>query len=201
VKIRLIHGIHEKEGATNMSALLPHIKRACPDSDVTLFEYGFLGFWEARWRNTKIAMRLARFSNTDERRMPEVWITHSNGAAVAYLAVEKYGATPDMIININPALDRWRAARVPFVEVIHSGGDRWVYLSRWLWWNIWGDQGKVGYGGARRSIVNHDAGKMRAPLGYQQHSELFDPTRIEPWAQAIARRIEIRLNTSESRSG
>lgn len=199
--IRLIHGIHAPEGANNMSALLPHMRDACPDADVQLFGYGFMGFWQARWRNNDVASRLAavwRNGAADQ----EVWITHSNGAAVAYLATHSHGARPRMVININPALDRHLAAIAPAVEVIHSDGDRWVDVAQWLPGHIWGDQGKMGYGStwaakARRTdVINHRAS---APdfgnMAYDNHTGLFKPKRIAHWSRFIAHRIDERLGS------
>lgn len=189
MKIRLIHGIHAKEGNNNMSMLLGHMRGACPNSLVSLWQYGFLGFWAARWSNGEIARDLAVESRLDASRSPEIWITHSNGAAIAYLAVRDHGATPDMIININPALDRWRTAGVQRVETIHSDGDRWVTLSQWLPGHIWGDQGKVGYRGRLTNTINHNASEFSGAMAYQGHTDLFEPERIVQWAMFCAYRI------------
>lgn len=191
MKIRLIHGIHEPEGMTNMGMLTGHVRKAAPNSEVTLFNYGFLGFWKARFENTEIAHDFSTMSKlerrTDER---EIWITHSNGAAIAYLAVDKFGATPDMIININPALDRWRTAGIRRVMTIHSDNDRWVNLSQWLPGHIWGDQGKVGYKGRLNNTINFNASKADPPMAYQEHCDLFAPERIGLWAAWMIRQIE-----------
>lgn len=189
MKIRLIHGIHAKEGSNNMSRLIGHVKSACPNSHVTLWQYGFVGFWAARWKNNDIARRLAAESKLDALSTKEVWITHSNGGAVAYLAVEKYGASPAMIININPALDRWRTADVRFVETIHSNNDRWVNISQWLPFHIWGDQGKVGYKGKMTNTINHNASEFSGAMAYDGHTGLFDPDRIAQWAVFFSHRI------------
>lgn len=190
-KIRLLHGIHAPEGDNNMSRFAPQMERAAPEAQVLLWQYGFMGFWQARWRNDGVARAFAAESMAARRRGElEVWITHSNGAAVAYLAVERYGAAPDMIINVNPALDRWRTASVPYVLTIHSEGDRWVWLSQWLPGHIWGDQGKVGYRGRRTNTINIDAGRMAPEMRYAGHMGAFDPSRAPLWAQFCAARIE-----------
>lgn len=190
VKIRLIHGIHEPEGVSNMGMFARHMQWVAKKSDVDLWQYGFLGFWAARWENGRIARDLAWDHKQERRRGPEVWITHSNGAAVAYLAVEEHGATPDMIININPALDRWLTAAVQRVETIYSEGDRWVNLSQWLPFHIWGDQGKVGYKGRMHNTISHDASKFGGVMAYQDHCGAFAPERIVQWALFCAHRIE-----------
>jgi len=192
MKIRLIHGIHEPEGLTNMGMFAGHVRGVSPNSDVSLFKYGFLGFWKARFENTEIAHDFSTMSKLERRTdEQEVWITHSNGAAIAYLAVEKFGATPNLIININPALDRWRTAGVRRVVTIHSEGDRWVNLSQWLPGHIWGDQGKVGYRGRLNNTINVDACKMDGVMAYQGHCDMFEPERINQWAHYMVQQIYV----------
>lgn len=191
LKIRLLHGIHAPEGDNNMARFMPHLQRAAPRAQVLLWQYGFMGFWQARWRNAQVARDFAATSMLERQRGElEVWVTHSNGAAVAFLAVEKHGAKPDMIININPALDRWRTAVVPYVMTIHSDGDRWVWLSQWIPGHIWGDQGKVGYRGRMHNTINHNASQFGPAMRYQGHMGAFEPSRIERWAYFCAARIE-----------
>lgn len=185
---RLIHGIHSPEGNNNMSALHPVLQKAAPKAHVVLFEYGFMGFWKARWANDRVARNLAAVCTPGE-----VWITHSNGAAVAYLATHQYGAEPAMIVNINPALDRDLAAKCPLIETIHSDGDRAVYWSQFLPFHLWGDQGKVGYRGNARHVINHNASRIGGRMAYKGHMDLFDSVRIRDWSFFIANRIGERL--------
>lgn len=190
--VRLIHGIHSKEGENNMSTFSPLVQKALPGASVELFEYGFMGFWEARWQNNDVAYDFASLSKLDPRKSKnkEIWITHSNGAAISYLAVREYGAAPDMIINFNPALDRHRTAAVPHVETIFSEQDRAVDLAQWLPFNIWGDQGKVGYKGKLKNTVSHNATKIGGPMAYKTHCGAFTESRREHWAYFVANRIE-----------
>lgn len=191
VKIRLIHGIHAPEGENSMARFAPNVQRAMPQAQVLLWQYGFMGFWQARWRNDWEARDFADQSKMCRQRGEiEVWITHSNGAAVAFLAAEKYDASPDMIININPALDRWRTAAVRHVETIHSDGDRWVWLSQWLPGHIWGDQGRAGYRGIMSNTINHNASRFDRAMRYEGHTGAFEPARIERWAHFCAARID-----------
>lgn len=185
MRVLLIHGIHAPEGSSNIAMLMPYLKGAMPKAVVEVFSYGFMGFWQARWKNNSVAERLAKEQSSED----EVWITHSNGAAIAYLAVKNHGASPSMIININPALDRDLAASVPVVEVIHSKEDRAVYFSRWLPFHVWGDQGKVGYKGERQDVVNHNASEFGGSMRYDDHCGLFSSVRIREWATFIAHLI------------
>lgn len=189
MRVRLIHGIHSPEGDNNMSAFRPHVEKAMPGARVDLFEYGFMGFWAARWKNDGVAKEFAELSISKRDRFPEIWVTHSNGAAIAYLAVTKYGAKPDMIVNFNPALDRWRTSPIARVETIHSDQDRWVDLSQWLPFHLWGDQGKVGYRGDLQNTINHNASKIGGPMAYHSHMGAFSKSRISAWAYFTANRI------------
>jgi len=191
MKVILVHGIHAREGSNNMNALWPWLQRHLPEHSVMLHEYGFMGFWQARFDNSWQAAVLA-----DKVDDGDVIITHSNGAALAYLAVRDYGARPVGIININPALDRWRTAAVEWVETIHSKGDRWVWLSQWLPGHIWGDQGRVGYHGLEDNTLNHNAAHFGAPMAYRGHCGLFEQARIDQWAAFIGQRIIERLDNA-----
>lgn len=194
MKVRLIHGIHEKEGDNNMSQFAPYVRKAFPGAQVSLFEYGFMGFWAARWENDGVARDLAAMSKLDRGARREVWITHSNGAAIAYLAVEEHGAFPDMIINVNPALDRWLTPAVPAVEVAYSEQDRAVDVSQWLPFHLWGDQGKVGYKGRLLNTISHNATKIGGPMSYKHHCGMFDGARRKTdWAYFWANRVGERL--------
>lgn len=191
MKVILVHGIHSPEGSNNMAVLWPWLARHLPEHSVVLHQYGFMGFWQARWRNPAEAARLAELVEDGD-----VIVTHSNGAALAYLAVRDYGARPAGIVNINPALDRWRTAAVEWVETIHSRGDRWVWLSQWLPGHIWGDQGQAGYRGLEDNTINHDAETFGEPMAYASHCGLFDQVRIDQWAAFIGQRIAERLDNT-----
>lgn len=197
MRVIAIHGIHSKEGDNNMHRFADVLRHVAPAHwNVEVFSYGFMGFWQARWRNNGVAKDLAAHSLLDKRSDEmEAWITHSNGAAVAYLATTREGARPDIIININPALDRWRVAPVWAVETIHSSGDRWVNLSRFLPGHIWGDQGKVGVKafGMRQPegpAISHAAHHFGKPMAYTGHCDAFDSSRRGHWARFVAARLE-----------
>lgn len=192
MKVILVHGIHAREGDSNMAALLPHLSACLPGRRVMLFGYGFMGFWQARFDNARHARALAALIEPGD-----VVITHSNGAAIAYLACRRHGAAPAGIVNINPALDRWRTAPVEWVETIHSDGDRWVWLSQWLPFHLWGDQGKVGYRGGEDNTINHHATAFSGHMGYRGHCDLFAEVRIGLWARFIGDRIGERLDDAE----
>jgi pimeloyl-ACP methyl ester carboxylesterase len=194
MKILLIHGIHSKEGDHNMSALFPHIKAYATNAEVELFEYGFMGFWKARWDNDRVARLLAAKIKQARLDGHDVTvITHSNGAAITYLASEKYAAIPDMIVNINPALDRHKTSSAERVITIHAENDRAVYFSQWLPFHIWGDQGKVGYKGSKHNVENINASKLQDSMAYYGHCGLFGSPRIASWAAYIANRIALNF--------
>lgn len=193
--VRLIHGIHSPEGNNNITAFAPVMQQAMPGARVEVFSYGFMGFWQARFLNDEVARRLASTRRTDTTEK-EIWVTHSNGAAIAYEAVTKYNASPNAIFNFNPALDRWRVAPVNWVETIHSDQDRAVDVSRFLPFHIWGDQGKVGIRNTWFSEVEHtryichNASKFEGKMQYRSHTGAFSTVRRQDWAHFIAHRID-----------
>lgn len=185
-RVRYIHGIHSPEGNNNMSAFCSALSSIMPTASHKLFSYGFMGFWKARWSNDSVAKRLADAWNadwrTDSKELPEVWITHSNGHALAYLAVNKYGARPDMIIAFNPALDHNLTPDVQFVRVLYSKQDRWVDLAQYLPFHIWGNQGQIGYKGNHKGTVSFDVKNFPNVMAYEGHCGAFESKRIYNWA-------------------
>jgi len=190
MKVVLIHGIHAKEGDNNMSELAPYIQRDLPGVEVDLYQYGFMGFWQARWQNDDIAAELADYLSEEEA---FVIIDHSNGGCITDLSCERYGLRPQGIVHINPALDRWRTARMAnWVLTIHSEQDRWVNLSQWLPFHRWGDQGKVGYKGDAKNTVSLNASKQSGIMAYGGHCDLFSRKRISDWSKFMCNYIAER---------
>jgi alpha-beta hydrolase superfamily lysophospholipase len=196
MKVILIHGIHSPEKNNNISKLKPALERAMPGVEIEIFSYGFMGFWAARWENEGIAQKFSdAICEAKTQHDKVVVISHSNGGAITYLAVNEFDADPDMVIQINPALDNYRTPVVKWVEVIHSEQDRAVELAQWLPFNIWGNQGKVGYKGKRKNTINHDASKFDKYMRYDDHTGLFEDTKIDMWARFMANRITGMLQT------
>lgn len=188
-----VHGIHSPEGDNSMAQFMPMVRQNLPGAaQVELFSYGFMGFWAARWDNAGVAKKLAKaVANVRQEQDAFVaLVTHSNGAAITYRAVKDYAADIDMVVNINPALDRWKTPNVDWVETIHSSQDRWVDLSQWLPFHDWGDQGKVGYRGKLKNTINHDASSYSPPMGYGGHCDAFSAVRRHWWANFVAQRIQ-----------
>lgn len=189
MKVVLIHGIHAKEGNNNMSELLPYIRRDLPGVEVDLYQYGFMGFWQARWQNNSEAEQFADYLSEDEC----IIITHSNGAAITYLACKNNGLKPNGVININPALDRWKTSPTArWVLTIHSDQDRWVDLAQWLPFHPWGDQGKVGYKGDAQNTVSLNASEQSGAMAYGGHCDLFERKRIGDWSKLMCNYIAER---------
>lgn len=185
-----------------MSAFAPSVQRAMPHAHVQVFSYGFMGFWRAHRANFSVARHLAAACSVSDT---EVWITHSNGHAIAYIACRNYGAKPDAIIAFNPALDRWRTPQGPFVDVIYSKQDRIVDIAQWIPGHLWGDQGKVGFvpkapcfipwvkpdDGSR--TISHNAAAFGPGMAYEGHTGAFKKHLRDKWADFVASRIEERL--------
>lgn len=187
MKIVLLHGIHSKEGDNNMTALAPHLQKFVRDIPVVVHGYGFVGFWEARWSNKGVAEHLSKVVQHDD-----VLVTHSNGAAIAYLAERDFGMVCKGVLNINPALDRDLTTQCGFAHTIYSESDRAVYLSRFLPFHLWGDQGRVGYKGKMKPAdrnTNASSSEWGA-MAYQHHCGLFESSRVEFWAEWVAAKID-----------
>jgi hypothetical protein len=101
-----------------------------------------------------------------------------------------------MLINVNPALDRWRVAPVPWVETIHSNMDRPVNLSRFLPGHLWGDQGKRGIAPTlfrepeHDRHLSHNASLVGGRMAYHGHCGAFSPERRQDWAYFMVNRID-----------
>lgn len=145
----LVHGIHSAEGTTNMRRLIPYFESR--GFRVTVFEYGWLGVIRARWKNPGIARRLAALVRESDH-----LVCHSNGAAVAWLAMKNHGMKCRRISLIAPALDAdKRFDGAIWADIYHNRCDHVVWLSRMLWWHSWGTMGRDGYTGPNAPLHGH----------------------------------------------
>lgn len=180
-RVILIHGVHTPEGDSNIGRLAPAIE-AASGKPVTRHDYGFMGFLQTYFRNAEQARRLAAAT-----RRGDWWVTHSNGASIAWLAVHKHGARPGGIINFNPALDRHRTFNpVPYILTIHSDGDTAVRLSQYLPFHTWGDQGLVGYKGGYSAHQNvNGTTEVAEEAAYKTHTGAFSDSRYKWWGHFV----------------
>lgn len=177
----LVHGIHSAEGTTNMARLVPYFETA--GFRVTVFEYGWLGVLRARWANPGIARRLAALVRETDH-----LVCHSNGAAVAWLAMENHGMRCRHVSLIAPALDDDKVLDgAIWTDVYHNACDHVVWLARLFWHHAWGSMGRDGCRNVRAlasGTCNIDAADHAALPRICGHLEYFEPyilPRLGPW--------------------
>lgn len=198
-RIILVHGIHAAEGQSHIGLLVPHLEAL--GLEVIRFEYGFLSALRARWANPGIAKRLAAIARPED-----VVVCHSNGAAVTWLACEKYGLSLNGVALINPALDSDKLLRnCGWMDVYHNPGDDIVWLSKWLINHAWGSMGRDGctykplrgFELANYGVTNIDCGNTEGMPKIDGHLEFFSTAKIARWAQYLGLRIRHHLEKSK----
>lgn len=177
----LVHGIHSAEGTTNMRRLVPYFEQA--GFRVTVFEYGWLGVIRARWANPGIARRLAALVRESDH-----LVCHSNGAAVAWLAMKNHNMKCRHVSLIAPALDNdKRMLGSIWTDIYHNRCDHVVWLARLMWWHSWGSMGRDGCSDPRALASGHtniDVANHAALPTICGHLEYFAPhvvPRFAPW--------------------
>lgn len=177
----LVHGLHRREGTTNMRRLVPYFE--AQGFRVTVFEYGWLGVLRARWANPGIARRLASVVSESDH-----LVCHSNGAAVAWLAMRNHGMRCRRISLIAPALDSDKVLEGAIrTDVYFNGCDHVVLAARLLWHHAWGSMGRDGCtrGSAPAlGIFNIDVANHAALPRICGHLEYFEPyilPQLGPW--------------------
>lgn len=205
-RILLVHGIHAKEGESNVWNMKKPLEQAT-GLPVVVFEYGFVNFAQARFQNPAIAKRLAHIM------LPgDIVVNHSNGAAVTWLATHKEGARPAGVVMLQPALDEWRMPICDWAHVYYNPEDSIVWWSGLLFGNIWGAMGRLGYrpngskilmkedstiqtvDGAKYPTNIHqvdtinDAGLFGLPEA-RGHLAVFQSPDVQPWGRFVGSRI------------
>lgn len=167
-RVILVHGIHTREGTTNMRVLAPHFEAA--GFAVEVFEYGWLGVLRARWANPGIARQLASVVREGDH-----VVCHSNGAAVAWLAMRRHGMRCRHLSLIAPALDRDKVTDgAIWTDVYHNRCDHVVWAARLLWHHAWGSMGRDGcLGSARLGMTNIDVANHAGLPTICGHLEYF----------------------------
>jgi hypothetical protein len=147
-RVVLVHGIHTREGASNVGRLAPYFERA--GFEVKVFEYGWLGVLQARFRNPGIARRLAALVRRDDH-----LVCHSNGATVAWLAMRRHGMTCQRVSLVAPALDDDKLMQnAAHTDVYFNGCDDVLWLARLFWHHAWGSMGRDGCSNPLRRIFD-----------------------------------------------
>lgn len=180
-RVVLVHGIHTREGTTNMRRLVPYFEAA--GFEVVVFEYGYLSVIRARFANPGIARRLADVVRPDDH-----LVCHSNGAAVAWLAMHKHGMSCLKISLIAPALDDDKVTSgATWSDVYYNVCDHVVWFSRLFWRHAWGSMGRDGCtnaDGIRMGMRNIDVANHAGLPMICGHLAYFEPhilPRFAPW--------------------
>lgn len=205
-KIILVHGIYAKEGESNVWNMKKPLE-ASTDFQVEVFEYGFVSMLQARFKNPGIAEKLAAAISPGD-----IVVNHSNGAAVTWMATHKYGARPDGVVMLQPALDEWRMPVCKWAHVYYNKEDSVVWWSSVLLGNVWGKMGKTGYvqpgretplkydvlwqkvdGEERRTVVRqvdtiNDAWRLNVRPA-RGHLAVFQQPDVAAWGAVVGSRI------------
>lgn len=189
-RVVLVHGIHAKEGTSHIRQLKPYFEAR--GFEVLVFEYGWVSVLGARWRNPDIAWRLADVVQPDDH-----VVCHSNGAAVAWLAMKNHNMRCTMLSLIAPALDddKW-LRNATWTDVYHNHCDNVVWFARLLWWHSWGSMGRDGCTDPLASafgVRNIDvAGHAGLPI-ICGHLAYFEPHILSTFGPFIAERHARKL--------
>jgi hypothetical protein len=184
-RIILVHGIRSSEGRSNVRKLVPALQ--AEGLETTVFEYGFIRFFTARWLNSSLAKRLAAIA-----RPGDIVVAHSNGCAIAHRASERENADFGGVVFIQPALDPERTTRAPWVDVYFNAGDHVTWFAKLLPWHTWGEMGSVGYTGPGSNHTNFDTGNFPLMPKCDGHLDIFSAEKVSAWSKFIARRIKTR---------
>lgn len=188
-RVVLIHGIYAREGSSHIRQLQPFFEAA--GFEVVVFEYGFVSALQTYFRNPGIARRLAALVRPDDH-----LVCHSNGAAIAWLAMRNHGMRCRHVSLIAPALDsdKWLMDAV-WTDVYHNRCDHVVWLARLLWWHSWGSMGRDGCtndSALKHGTTNIDAANHAALPTICGHLEYFEPHVLERFAPWLVKRHEER---------
>lgn len=180
-RVVLIHGIYTPEGSSHVRTLQPYFEAA--GFDVLVFEYGFVSALQTYFRNPGIARRLAGLMRPDDH-----LVCHSNGAAIAWLAMKNHNMKCLKVSLIAPALDSDKVmAGATWTDVYHNHCDHVVAFARLFIRHAWGDMGRDGctnVDGIRQGMHNIDTAnhaglpEICGHLGYFSSHVM---PRFAPW--------------------
>jgi hypothetical protein len=179
-RVVLIHGIYVREGASHIRQLQPHFEAA--GFEVVVFEYGFVTALLTYFLNPGIARRLAELVRPDDH-----LVCHSNGAAIAWLAMKKHGMRCLKASLIAPALDDDKIMAGGRTDVYHNRCDHVVVFARLFIGHAWGSMGRDGCTtaeGWRMGMHNIDVADHAGLPQICGHLEYFEPhilPRLGPW--------------------
>lgn len=199
----LIHGFNVWDGGR---ATVGKLRPFFADLNVpyVMVNYGHFGLLETRFKNMKIARRVAEAVKNQQAGGHKVIVVgHSNGCAIADLAARKFGAQIDIAIYINPALkaDRDPPPGIRRLQVWHSPSDAPVKWAKWLPASNarpWGEMGATGYTGHDTRVLNFNK-ETGFHVASKAHSDMFDIERIGYFGTRVAAAALAALRNTRGR--
>ncbi|MDC0003786.1 alpha/beta hydrolase [Porticoccaceae bacterium] len=186
----LIHGFNVWDGGrATVGRLAPFFNAlGVPHFAVN---YGHFGLLETRFKNIKVAERVAAACKAAVGQKVIV-IGHSNGCAIAHLAARAFGAKIDKMVYINPALkkDMPLPASVGALDVWHSPSDKPVRVSKWLLpsrMRPWGEMGATGYQGGEDTRITNFNKEVNYPVHSSEHSDVFTLSKLPYFGPLITK--------------
>lgn len=167
-------------GASTVDRYSPYfIKKGL---NVYPFRYGYVFPLSARFKNNKIASRLAKIIEPDD-----VLFCYSNGATLAYICALN-NVQYRHAIFINPALDE----DIEFpanhsckrIEVYYNRFDFWSSISAFLINHKWGCMGSNGYCGNDTRFFNNNT-----TLFAHSHSAMFKDSNVKKYHCSMVAKI------------
>lgn len=188
--IHLIHGIHT-QGVSPVQGLIPYLNVA--GFEVRYPDYGWIAGLETRLANPIICGTLRPYIAPSD-----ILIGHSNGCAIAYDLLSKYGVHCAGAVFINGALDQSFARFTPWVDVYFNAGDDITEFAKigaeiGITDRSWGELGHAGYKGGDPLITNIDCGGTQGMPAVSGHSDFFTPGKLAAWAPYLINRIKTHL--------
>lgn len=188
--IHLIHGIHT-QGESPVQGLIPYLNAA--GFEVRYPDYGWIAGIETRIANPIICGSLRPYiAPTD------LLIGHSNGCAIIYDLLTKYGVKCAGAIFINGALEQDIARMAAWYDVYFNPGDEITEFAKigaaiGATDTTWGELGHAGYSGGDPAITNINCGSTQGMPAVSGHSDFFTPGKLAAWGPYLVTRIKAHL--------
>lgn len=181
--VHIIHGIHTANPFANVGRLKGYFEQK--GYRVKVHRYGYLFALLARWRNPKIAKKIAKQVDTQD-----IVVGHSNGGTLAWMISQQKRFTGAILIN--PALDRDRVLPgAGWIHVYHTPEDRVVWWSKFLPHHPWGEMGRRGYLGPSKKYWNINMARTKPFI--KNHVNVFKWENLRVWGRTIVERLDMEL--------
>lgn len=171
-----------------VQGLIPFLQSA--GFDVRYPDYSYILGIETRIANPIVCGSLQPYIASKD-----IIIGHSNGCAIAYDLMTKYGVTVAGAIFINGALEQDIARMAPWYDVYFNPGDSITEVAKWgaaigATDRVWGELGHAGYKGGDPLITNINCGATKDMPIVSGHSDFFTPGKLAAWGPYLVNRIK-----------